>query len=284
MRRSVIAALSLCFLVTLQGCSSQISGSIGTVISAVKGLKQKQEQPQKPRGIPFSGEVVITDDSKEWFFKPLWFDAGAASRVYYQVNSGKPVFLVEGVGPKPKVGAPIPIRGLKKGDRVRFLVKTCQGERWIGPVYSTNKKFFKALKEGKGRYYFQYEDAVGWDMGYNDGAFLFYQKGNGPEPNRFVRIEEFTVYKSDEGPLFKGVVWVGKPGRVEAEIVLRDSSWGVYKVVKLPLEAQRAGEYRFSYTFKGPLPDPMYTAIFKVRFKGESDARVRGVKGCVDSI
>ncbi len=232
----------------------------------------------------FSGTVTIDSVSTPWYFAPLWFDSAACSRVYYQINNGKPIFLVESAGPHPPVAAPIEIPNLHQGDKVTFLVKTCQGDRWVGPVYSFDKRFFISRQEGENRYYFQFEDAVGFDMAYNDGAFYFYKEGEGTPPNKFIQIKEYKALKTPEGILFTGKVKVNGTGKVNAQIEIRDNHWSVYKTIDLSFDTKKPNTYGFKYKLKDPLPAPMYTSFLKVSFRGEKDARVRALKGCVDTI
>jgi outer membrane protein OmpA-like peptidoglycan-associated protein len=146
-----------------------------------EGVEKVKEVGEVLKGAPSqpSGVVVIDDVSKPWFFKMEWFDAGGLSQIYYQVNDGKPVLLGQYQGSLGKLKAPpVKIPNLKKGDRVRFLVKTYWNGKWYGPVYSDNPKYFIVKKEGKA-YAFQFEDAASADSAYNDGKFLFYQGEEG---------------------------------------------------------------------------------------------------------
>jgi len=146
-----------------------------------EGVEKVKEVGEVLKGAPSrpSGVVVVNDDSKPWFFKVEWFDAGGLSQIYYQVNDGNPVLLGEFKGSLGKLNLPpVKIPGLKKGDRVRFLVKTFWNGKWYGPVYSDDPRFFVVKREGNA-YSFQFEDAASADSAYNDGKFSFYQ---GEEP------------------------------------------------------------------------------------------------------
>jgi len=141
-----------------------------------KGVEKAKELGKILKGAPSQvGVVVIEDDSQPWYFKMLWFDAGGFSQIYYQVNEGKPVLLGEFVGSLGSLKLPpVKIPNLRKGDKVRFLVKTYWNGKWYGPVYSDNPKFFIVKREGSS-YSFQFEDAASADSAYNDGKFIFYQ-------------------------------------------------------------------------------------------------------------
>ncbi len=262
---------------------SAYSFNIGDFGEAVKQIKKIQEQAKELQKAvkerPFTGEVVIDDVSKPWYFKMEWFDAAACSRIYYQVNNGKPVFLVEFVGTKPPTGAPIPIEGLKKGDRVRFLVETHWDGRWIGPVSSQDPRFFKAFKRRKRLYYFQFEDAAGADMAYNDGAFLFYQEGDGAPPNRNLRILSYEAFRQGSGFLLTGKVKVNTPGYVKSEIEIRDNHWNVERLIENGFRAEKPGTYEFKRLVQLS-PAPFHTSFWRVSLNGESDSRVRGLGDC----
>ena len=143
----------------------------------VEEIQKKAEEIQKNLpGKKAEGVITINDASKPWYFKMEWFDAGGYSEIYYQVNDGKPVLLGAFVGSLGELHLPpVKFPDLKKGDRVRFLVKTRWSGRWYGPVSSENPRFFIVKKEGKNRYSFQFEDAASADSAYNDGKFIFYQ-------------------------------------------------------------------------------------------------------------
>ncbi|NPA95890.1 MAG: OmpA family protein [Thermodesulfobacteria bacterium] len=288
MKRS-ISLLFMAFLLISPSCLFAKGGfSLGDIQRALEEAQkalQKVQQPGQPGqgNEAVSGVITITDTSRPWYFKMDWFDAAASSRIYMQVNNQRPRFLVEFIGPHPPTGAPIRLEGLRAGDKVKFLVKTCWHGKKYGPVDSGNSRFFRVTKKGANLYYFQFEDAVGYDMAYNDGAFYFYQEGFGPAPNRYIWIKKFDVQKAPSGLLLKGTVHVTAPGYVNSHVEIRDNGWRVYKTVGLDFRAQRPGDHDFQYTIRDALPAPMYTAIWQVGFSGETDSRVRPLKGCLDS-
>lgn len=279
---TVFSKLLIPIIAVLVPCSA-FSFSIGDFGEAVKQIKKVQEQAKEiERAVkerPISGEIVIDDVSKPWFFKMEWFDAAACSRIYYQVNGGKPIFLVEFVGPRPPVGAPIPIEGLKKGDRVRFLVKTHWDGRWMGPVSSQDPRFFKAFKKGKHLYYFQFEDAAAADRAYNDGAFTFYQEGEGPTPNKNLRILSYEAFRQGSGFLLTGKVKVNTPGYVKSEIEIRDNHWNVERLIENGFKAEKPGTYAFKRLVQLS-PAPFHTSFWRVSLNGEADSRIRGLGDC----
>ncbi|GEM_PF-1081587 len=259
-------------------------------------LNQIQNQVEKAKGVlekakgsigalkdnhKVNGTVIINDDSKPWYFKMLYFNASGCTRLYYQVNDGEPKFLGEFVGPLRKLAfAPIEIKGLKRGDRVRFIEKTYWNGSWYGPIGSDNGNFFK-VKGGNGVYRFSFEDAAGFDMAYNDGEFLFYRGDKGPLPNRCLQIESFKALKSKSGILFSGKLKLSCSGNVGAQIEIKDNRWQTYKVIDLSFKNASSQEKAFKYEFNYPLPAPMYTAIFTASLNGETDQRIRGLKGCI---
>ncbi len=230
-----------------------------------------------------SGVVTISDVSRPWYFKMDMFDAAAASRIYVQVNDRRPQFLVEFLGTRPPVGAPIKLEGLQPGDRVRFSVRTCWHGRKYGPVDSSNARFFRVIQKGPKLYYFQFEDAAGYDMAYNDGAFYLYQEGYGPKVNQHIWIKRFDVLKVPGGLLLSGTVHVEGSGPVSSKIDIRDNRWRIYKVIGLDFNVFQAGDRDFQYKLTDRLPAPMYTAIWQVGFMGERDSRLRALKGCLDT-
>ncbi len=262
--------------------------NLGDIQRALQKAQEVLQQVQHPgqqgtRNQRVSGVITVTDVSRPWYFKMDWFDAAASSRIYLQVNNQQPRFLVEYLGPHPPVNAPIRIDGLHQGDKIKFLVKTCWHGREYGPVDSTNTKFFRATQKGTNLYYFQFEDAVGYDMAYNDGAFYFYQEGYGPAPNRYIWIKQFRAEKVPAGVVLSGTVYVAAPGFIDSKIDIRDNAWKIYKTINLNFNAQGPNDYDFRFKLTDPLPAPMYTAIWQVGFGGEKDFRLRGLKGCLDS-
>jgi hypothetical protein len=225
-----------------------------------------------------SGFVIIDDVSRPWYFKMDWYNAASCTRIYYRVNENRPVFLAEFAGPKPPTPAPIKIPNLKKGDTIVFLIKThyngCEG-----PVYSVDPKYFKVKKMNNHLYHFQFEDVAGYDMLYNDGAFYF---GQDIKPNKYVQIQHYKAYKTNDGIYLKGIINVNGTGYVKAIVEIRDNQWRVYKTIDLSFKANRSGIYPVHYTLKDSLPAPMYTSFLRVYFKGETDNRVRALKGCID--
>ncbi len=278
-----LVALLLNFLSIPDAVGFDLDTFQKTVEQIQKTIGQAQNPAATVPSRPVSGVITIDDVSRPWYFKMDWFDAAACSRIYYQVNNGKPIFLVEFAGPHPPTGAPIKIEGLNPGDRIKFLVKT-HWHGWRGPVDSTNNRYFKAFQKGPRLYYFQFEDAGGADMAYNDGAFYFYQEGYGPQPNRLIWIKNFEASKVPGGILFKGTVHVSRPGPVISQIDIRDNTWNTYRLIDLSFNAQRPGDYPFDYTLRDPLPAPMYTSFWQVSFYDERDARVRALKGCIEEI
>lgn len=281
--KSCFLYLTLFFYLFILHQSKAVGFDIGSFREAVKKIEKAQKKVEEiQRAIqerPISGEVVIDNDSKPWYFKMDWFDAAACSRIYYQVNGGKPVFLVEFAGSRPPVGAPIQTKNLKKGDRVRFIVKTHWYSRWYGPVSSLNPKFFRAFKKGKHFYYFQFEDAAGADMAYNDGAFFFYQEGEGAPPNRNVQIESYNAFRTASGFLLKGKIRAFTPGYVNSEIVIKGGDGEVKKQIDNSFNVKKPGEYGFEYQVDLP-PALFYTSIWKVSLNGETDSRLRGLGEC----
>jgi len=180
--------------------AQQVQEGVEKVKEVGKVLKGAPSQP--------SGVVVINDDSRPWFFKMEWFDAGGLSQIYYQVNGGKPVLLGQFQGSLGNLNLPpVKIPGLKKGDQVKFLVKTYWNGRWYGPVCSDDPKFFVVKKEGNA-YAFQFEDAASADSAYNDGKFSFYQGNERDFKNGLVARWSFDdcTPRDDSGNGYDGVI------------------------------------------------------------------------------
>ncbi len=241
----------------------------------LNGGEQEGWQESNEKGV-----IAVWNVSKPWFFKMKWYNASACTRIYYQINDQQPVFLVEYVGLYPAVSAPIQIKGLHRGDTIRFLIKTHWNGKWYGPAYSNNRDFFMVRRLSSHAWDFRFEDVASFDRAYNDGEFYFYQEGEGVEPNRFINIKKFDVKKIQGGVRFEGEIHVSQAGRVRSIINIKDNHWRVYKKIDISFTPREAGDYRFTYDFKDPLRAPMYTSIWKVWFKGERDARVRALKGC----
>jgi len=179
-----------------------------------EGVEKVKEVGKVLEGAPArpSGVIVIDDVSKPWFFKMEWFDAGGLSQIYYQLNGGKPVLLGEFQGSLGKLTLPpVKIPNLKKGDRIRFLVKTYWDGKWFGPVYSDNPKFFIVKKEGE-VYSFQFEDAASADSAFNDGKFSFYQGQEKEFKNGLLAHWSFDdcTAKDSSGNGYSGIVH-GRP-------------------------------------------------------------------------
>jgi len=238
-------------------------------IHAILSGKESIESSSKSSGI-----INIKEDST-WYFKMIHFSAAAISQVYIQINSQKPKFLVEYAGLNPGSNAPIKI-DLKAGDKVKFVVKSCYRDHLYGPIDSTNNRFFKVIKDSDGSYEFKFEDAVGADMRYNDGYFVFYKKGEGEEPNKFVNIKSFKVIKDGDKTIFEGKIDSKNPNLTEGKIVIKDNHWSSVKIVGVDFNSD--GTFRIPLNYK--LTAPMYTAIFKVSYNYEEDIRVRALKGC----
>ncbi|WP_232227892.1 PA14 domain-containing protein [Hippea sp. KM1] len=233
----------------------------------------------------FDGEVVIPDSGKTWYFKMQKFSAAACSRVYYSVNGGEPRFLVEFAGLPKDTGAPIPIKGLKEGDRVVFLVKT-HYYGWKGPIYSTDSEYFISKKINDRKYYFRFEDAARADGRYNDGAFYFFEEGQMPI-NRYVRILSYNVYKQGDSYLFRGKIKANVDNIVESKIIIKDNHWKTSDVINLNFSNDSTSDGVYSFSFTMPSADftkPAYTSILQVAYDRETDVRVRMVKPCVDKL
>ncbi len=283
--------IALSFLIAIltffpQMLFAQNGFNLGDIEKALEKAQKAMEEIQHPGQQPglnrvVSGIITISDVSRPWYFKMDWFNAAACSRIFVQVNNQRPRFLVEFLGPHPPTGAPIRIDGLRPGDRVKFLVKTHWHDRIYGPVDSGNNRFFSVTQKGANLYYFQFEDAAGYDMAKNDGAFYFYQEGYGPAPNRFVWIKDFQALKTPSGILLKGTVHVSATGLVQSRIDIRDNSWRTYRIINLDFMAQTVGDHNFEYNLTDRLPAPMYTAILQVNFQGEKDSRLRALKRCI---
>jgi len=285
--KTVFAFLLTILLIIPTSLLAEENLNLGEIQRALEKAQEALEQIQHPGPQPtlnnnVSGVITLRDVSRPWYFKMDSFDAAAASQIYLQVNNQEPRFLAEFLGPHPPVGAPIRLDGLRPGDKIKFLIKTCWHGRQYGPVDSSNTRFFRVTQRGTKLYHFQFEDAAGYDMAYNDGAFYFYQEGYGPAPNRHVWIKKFQAYKAPGGVILSGTVHVDGRGLVSSKVDIRDNTWNTYKVLNLDLDTQGPGDRDFQYKLTDSLPAPMYTAIWQVNFMGETDSRLRALKGCIE--
>jgi len=255
---------------------------INEIIKKSKNEKFSLEEIYRCSAMPkdesFGGEVII-DEEGDWYFKMLKIDASRCSGIYYKVNDENKKFILESVGPYPPTPAPILLGNFKKGDRIVFIIKTFN-KGWSKEVNSTNRYFFKFNKSGKNRYCFMYEDVVNFDHLYNDGAFSFYKKGFGLDPNKNIYIKSYKAVKKDGNIEFSGEIY--SKGPFDAKIIIRDNRWRVFRVIPIIEFKRDKNSYKFSYIFKEPLIAPAYTSIFTVEYQDEEDARVRMIKDCID--
>jgi outer membrane protein OmpA-like peptidoglycan-associated protein len=223
--------------------------------------KQIQKELNKPKPVP--GVIEISDTSKPWYIKFDWFDAGACSLVYYQINSEKPVLIAQFVGTPQIDWIPIEVKGLKPKDKLRIVVETYWGGHHYGPVDSSNPEYFKVFKIGRNKFRFTFEDAAAADKAYNDGSLTLFQADRIYAPARIISL-------THRGNLVVGKVKVNSPGQVKAFLEFSGRSYDLSFTPKEP----------GTYTLKAQVPPGTLAAILRIDLNGVKDSREVVLKGC----
>ena len=107
---------------------------------------------------------------KEYFFQMKWYNAAGIGEIY--ANNKK---IDEYYGYYPKTNGEISLGRFSSVKDLKLSIKTYWHEKWYGPEYDTDKKFFN-VSYGKDTTTYTFGGAEAFDSGYNDGQFIIYTK------------------------------------------------------------------------------------------------------------
>lgn len=107
------------------------------------------------------------------YFKLNWYNAAAVTTVTMISPIHKELKTVTGY--YPDTGSPIYLGWFDKDDDIILEIKSYWHSAWYGPVDTYDKSYVRATETANG-WKFTFEDAVGYDMRYNDGEFEVYKQ------------------------------------------------------------------------------------------------------------